>query len=185
MHIVEKNIDGNRVKLEDISVLGHYEDRRIEVGDYATTARLGRPKRDQQAEMARVTEVYLNGDYCPKTGESRQTTVNLYCCSPRTTGRQHKSSTLLFGIPTDITLASIAAVREDTDCRYAIDVCTPLLCEDTDTYEYDELLEAHGSGDRIISDVKATAKLPANMEVLSIHLRRYLPCKWQRWLVEL
>ncbi|CAB9517061.1 Protein OS-9 homolog [Seminavis robusta] len=83
------------------------------------------------------------------------------------------------GTPTDIALAALTRIREDPNrpCRYIMDVCTPVLCEETDVYDIYEQIDELGLEDDVVSDddndddngvIKAMANRPSTIEFLTV-----------------
>jgi hypothetical protein len=131
------------VQLEDITSLGSFSHRRIEMKvdtskDPNSIDRLdfaeGRP------ELARVYDTFVGGTTCPETGKPRVTQSTLRCCSQRILA-QTKGGVLKNGRPVATDLLTIVQTSEwdQAVCHYNVTLCTPLLCGDVDTPRKDKV----------------------------------------------
>ncbi|CAB9527650.1 expressed unknown protein [Seminavis robusta] len=153
LNVPPQDADNNkRIKVERVSLLGYHDNRKIRVPseDYPSAY-----KREPEAEpMGWIKERYTGGDRCKEAGNRKyKVIVNIRCCTEKET-RSYSSTTLVKGTPTDIALAALTRIREDPNrpCRYIMDVCTPVLCEETDVYDIYEQIDELGLEDDVVSD---------------------------------
>jgi hypothetical protein len=137
-HVTIENMiggNGQTLKVQDLVSLGSYAERKVKVTSAKDDNEKDPPSKKEKAwmdtgqkELARVTDVFLNGGLCPETGEPRVTEAVLRCCSPRIIAK-NKGGVLYNGRPyaTDL-LSMVGVIEADTVCHYNITVCTPLLC---------------------------------------------------------
>ena len=128
----------SEIEIQDITKLGSFSERKTQIINYrdkdGNTLPDNKIKSNAYAEgereIARVFDMYTNGDICPETEKPRQTQVVLRCCSQRLMNK-HKGGVLLNGKPFVTDLMALHSISEDPDtvCAYNVTVCTPLLCE--------------------------------------------------------
>lgn len=125
--------------VDDLTSLGEFHERSILTGSDIPTPTTEQTKQTKkkggsftdpnQAVLAEVHDVYLNGDICPDTGKPRQTKAILRCCSPQLM-KMVQGATLYNGMPFQTDLVAFHSVSEsdDTPCVYTMTLCTPVLC---------------------------------------------------------
>jgi hypothetical protein len=131
-----------KFELEDITNLGSYSGRRIEVAMETKGDDAGSDKghtidlAQGRKEIGRVVDTFVGGDNCPDTGNPRVTEATFRCCSDRYIAR-NKGGVLKNGnqVDTDIVSVFQATEADDLVCHYNITLCTPLLCDDYDDGE--------------------------------------------------
>lgn len=140
VHLLSNDPRQRRIQLEQVTNLGYYSVRDIRV----------RLAREHVDEIGQVTETYRHGEKCTEEGKPFKTDLRMRCCSENITEHQDHSTTLLFGVPVDFTLASITSVWEDPkeSCKYHIDICTPVLCYSTDSDGIDKLFHGYDRYER-------------------------------------
>ena len=167
MKVLSKDPRHPRVQLERVTNLGYYSGRKIRITPEEMV-----PELDIDYEIGQAKEKFRHGDKCLDTDKSSKADVQMICCSESMTRSQPHSTTLIFGEPLDdITLASIASVfaDPDEDCKYHINICTPLLCDATDAHDLDELLHEYLPEKIISNDGHTTTVKPnTNYEHLSV-----------------
>ena len=140
VNVLSKDPHQRKIQLEQVTNLGYYSVREIRV-------RLALEGVD---EIGQVTETYRHGEKCTDEGKPFKTDLRMRCCSENMTEYQDQSTTLLFGVPVDFTLASITSVWEDPNesCKYHVDICSPILCYSTDSDGIDKLFHDYDRYER-------------------------------------
>jgi hypothetical protein len=128
---IEYKVETNTVQLESVLDLGHYKFRKIALIDGKS---LPNEYAETLPELARVTDVYDDGNVCDETGEARTTNVNMICCSDKIM-EQHRGMLHKQGHPVTSNDAVFVDIEEDPDvlCSYNVTICTPLLCGSVET----------------------------------------------------
>jgi len=135
-------------KLEDVTSLGSYSGRKMElsseegednnhqnneydntVNDNDTTQPVDFAQ--ERKELGRVVDTFIGGDMCPDTGKPRVTEATFRCCSQQYLTRT-KGGILKNGRPIETDIVTIIEATEwkESTCHYNITLCTPLLCDD-------------------------------------------------------
>ncbi len=130
IHVEESELVGTTFRLQDITKLGEKSNRDISIITSKADKLSPNLLAQEVKEIARVHDVYKDGDLCPETNMPRVTHVMLICCSHRILD-QHKSGVLKKGKPLSSNIASFVSLDEDPEqvCIYNVTICTPLLCE--------------------------------------------------------
>lgn len=144
-HIEDVNYP--KVRLQDVSKLGSFESQKIHISEKEDSEDDDDDDKEE-SPLGFVLEKFDHGDRCSPATKKAKTKVHMQCCSPEKT-LSHKSSSLLHGLPHELPIASIVGFYEDPEkpCQFHMDVCTPVLCEDTDMYELEERIDALGIED--------------------------------------
>jgi len=128
------------LKLKQVSNLGYYSGRKIK----STEKEVEMEEGEINIELGQAREKFRHGDKSESTGKSKKTDVYFRCCSESETKRQKGSTALYQGEPVakDTTIASITNVWKDPEDprKYILEICTPILCEDTDMGEMEEAI---------------------------------------------
>lgn len=124
-HIHVKNsgkISSTTIEVEDVTVIGEFAERRVEVfDDPANTV-------DGMRKMGEVYDTFENGEICAETGKPRRVEVQLHCCSKKLMANS-RGGVLYKGKHVPSNIASISMLKERETCNYHASVCTPVLCE--------------------------------------------------------
>eukprot|EP00531_Pseudo-nitzschia_arenysensis_P014592 CAMPEP_0116124598 /NCGR_PEP_ID=MMETSP0329-20121206/5363_1 /TAXON_ID=697910 /ORGANISM="Pseudo-nitzschia arenysensis, Strain B593" /LENGTH=629 /DNA_ID=CAMNT_0003618583 /DNA_START=65 /DNA_END=1954 /DNA_ORIENTATION=+ len=140
-HVKVNKSENGKIKkyeLEDITNLGSFSGRRIEIkGEERDDEKEDAKKNNQKdlaegrKELGRVVDTFVGGDTCPDTGKPRVTETVFRCCSKKNNAR-NKGGVLMNGNQLDTDIVSLYQATEDKTrvCHYNITICTSLLCDD-------------------------------------------------------
>lgn len=96
------------------------------LGKYAKTEVLT-PEGGDRGAMA-VVDYFVGGQLCHETGQGRQTIVEFYCCADGSLPSEVQAR--IADVPrVPYAVAQLMSVEEIATCKYAIIVCSPLLCD--------------------------------------------------------
>jgi hypothetical protein len=135
--VANKKGDTQAIRLEDITSLGSYSERRIELTPksgsrhHTTANNVKFDLAEGKKELARVIDTFVGGDICPETGKPRVSESTLRCCSEKVISKT-RGGILKNGIPIATDLLTIVETAEwsESVCHYNFTLCTPLLCDD-------------------------------------------------------
>eukprot|EP00980_Cylindrotheca_fusiformis_P014951 scaffold4095_cov117-Cylindrotheca_fusiformis.AAC.8 len=124
----------SNIQIQDVTSLGSYFERRVEVfhADDEESRdgekKVPRPPGNPNA-LGEITDIHHQGGWCPETGKPRMTEVVLRCCSKDAVSR-NKGMAMYKGKPLETNLLSMQGIVEESVCVYNVTICTPLLCSD-------------------------------------------------------
>lgn len=171
-HVVISKVNGQiqNLEIEDITVLGKFNDRRVKLPerdnlDLKAVETFGKPKYfGDKKPVGAIVETFVGGDVCPETYDPRQTRVTIQCCSEKVIARS-KGGVLRDGVPIETDIVSLVEITESKDppCNYQMTVCTPLLCaQDEDNDEIKGVTkEEANAGDDSSSKISSSSPLAA------------------------
>jgi hypothetical protein len=158
-------------KLEDVTSLGSYSRRTIELStekatkddnddDDTTTQQPIDLTQGERNELGRVVDTFIGGDMCPNTGQPRVTEATFRCCSEKYIARS-KGGILKNGRPVETDIVTILEANEWSEavCHYNVTLCTPLLCDD---YINDEADSSTDDDDNDDNDAVGSSKTTGN-----------------------
>ena len=168
-------------KLEDVTSLGSYSRRTIEMDDddedddYDDDTKNQQPidfTQGERKELGRVVDTFIGGDMCLETGQPRVTQATFRCCSEKYIARS-KGGILKNGRPIETDIVTIFEANEwnEAVCHYNVTLCTPLLCDDyiddeADSSTDEDDNDAVGSSKTTAKNNKyAKAKSPINLDL--------------------
>ncbi len=138
-HVKVTKSENGKIKkyeLEDITKLGSFSGRRIEImgdkdGEKDAKKNKSKDLAEGRKELGRVVDTFIGGDTCPDTGKPRVTETTFRCCSKQNIAR-NKGGVLMNGNQLDTDIVSLYQATEDKTrvCHYNITICTSLLCDD-------------------------------------------------------
>ena len=147
-HLQINSKNDKSFSVQDFTKLGTFARRTIE---FEFDDDDPNPLAEDRPEMARVTDMHIEGDICPDKDEPRAAMVELVCCSENvmmgrkgdlTRAKDHDDAKNL-----NRHLAAIHSVFESDDpeeiCLYIVTICTPLLCLDEEEPDLDSKIESN------------------------------------------
>jgi hypothetical protein len=146
-------------KVEDVTSLGDFKRRRT------TSPKMEEVEHNRYEHGTTSVDVFqefLGGGICLETGKHRETTAHMTCCAPSSAAK-NKGTVLYKGEPFETDLVYIQAVAESKKemCKYTINVCTPLLCDDgtSSRKKNQKLAQLTASDSRLDNEAQEIQKL--------------------------
>uniref|UniRef100_A0A7S3L2Q1 MRH domain-containing protein n=1 Tax=Amphora coffeiformis TaxID=265554 RepID=A0A7S3L2Q1_9STRA len=126
-HVAIREKDAGRVELQDITNLGDFQRREMELHLQDSPPN---PLAKDRKEAARVTDIHEGGTICPDTGKPRESLVHLICCADDIMSRKKNLIRKGDSAFTNNDFAVYDIVEDPHQvCHYNVTICTPLLCE--------------------------------------------------------